>query len=99
MGLHRYINREVYMAISIGDNLNIRMRKQNVERDSFVTLQDMREYGEESLPNIFIATCEETGKIYLYQRNNEYNELTGKWREYKTDSSEPDNVLDSWVIV
>lgn len=86
------------MAISVADNFNIRTRKQNVERDSFVTLQAMREYPDSSLPNIFIATCEETGKIYLYKRNNTFDELTGKWREYSTSSSS-DDVTDTWIIV
>lgn len=86
------------MAISVADNFNIRTRKQNVERDSFVTLQKMREYPDSSLPNIFIATCEETGKIYLYQRTNTFHEVTGKWREYTAGSS-PDDVTDTWVII
>lgn len=86
------------MAISVADNFNIRTRKQNVERDSFVTLKAMREYPDSSLPNIFIATCEETGKIYLYKRNNAFDESTGKWREYSTSSSS-DDVTDTWVII
>lgn len=86
------------MAISVADNFNIRTRKQNVERDSFVTLADMKAYPESSLPNIFIATCEETGKIYLYQKTNDVDDLTGKWREYKTSSGSED-VADSWIIV
>lgn len=85
------------MAISVADNFKIQLRKQNVERDSFKTIEDMKAFPESGLPSIFTATCEETGKIYMYRRTNEILEDLGKWREYSTGGA-PSDVSDRWVI-
>ena len=68
------------MAISLIDNLKIQNKKQNVERDSFATIADMVSYSPNYLPNIFHAMCEETGKMYVYNVNNDEDETLGKWR-------------------
>ena len=70
------------MAISLIDNLKIQNKKQNVERDSFATITDMVSYSPNYLPNIFHAMCEETGKMYVYNVNNDIDPVLGKWREY-----------------
>lgn len=70
------------MAISLIDNLKIQNKKQNVERDSFATILDMVSYSPNYLPNIFHAMCEETGKMYVYNVNNDEDPVLGKWREY-----------------
>lgn len=70
------------MAISLIDNLKIQNKKQNVERDSFATIADMVSYSPNYLPNIFHAMCEETGKMYVYNVNNDEDPDLGKWREY-----------------
>ena len=70
------------MAISLIDNLKIQNKKQNVERDSFPTITDMVSYSPNYLPNIFHAMCEETGKMYVYNVNNDIDPVLGKWREY-----------------
>ena len=68
------------MAISLIDNLKIQNKKQNVERDSFATITDMVSYSPNYLPNIFHAMCEETGKMYVYNINNDEDPDLGKWR-------------------
>ena len=68
------------MAISLIDNLKIQNKKQNVERDSFPTITDMVSYSLNYLPNIFHAMCEETGKMYVYNVNNDIDPILGKWR-------------------
>ena len=68
------------MAISLIDNLKIQNKKQNVERDSFATIADMVSYSPNYLPNIFHAMCEETGKMYVYNVNNDIDPVLGKWR-------------------
>ena len=68
------------MAISLIDNLKIQNKKQNVERDSFATIADMVSYSPNYLPNIFHAMCEETGKMYVYNINNDEDPDLGKWR-------------------
>lgn len=68
------------MAISLADNIKIQGKKQNVERDSFATLEEMKNYNPNYLPDIFTATCKETGKLYVYNVDNEEDATTGKWR-------------------
>ena len=70
------------MAISLIDNLKIQNKKQNVERDSFVTIADMVAYSPNYLPNLFHTMCEETGKMYVYNINNDTDPVLGRWREY-----------------
>ena len=70
------------MAISLIDNLKIQNKKQNVERDSFVSIADMVAYSPNYLPNLFHTMCEETGKMYVYNVNNDDDPDLGKSREY-----------------
>ena len=70
------------MAISLIDNLKIQNKKQNVERDSFISIADMVAYSPNYLPNLFHTMCEETGKMYVYNVNNDIDPILGKWREY-----------------
>ena len=65
------------------------MRKQNVERDSFKTLEEMKNYPESSLPDIFHAMNEEDGNMYIYNINNEIDKVLGKWRLVDTPSIDP----------
>jgi len=65
----------------IGENFSLKGKFQNFERDSYATLAAMKAVKDKDLPNIFIATCEETGKLYIYKKTNEVDETLGKWRE------------------
>jgi hypothetical protein len=47
----------------------------------------MKAVKAKKMPNIFIATCEETGKLYIYNKQNEDDEVLGKWREVSGGSS------------
>lgn len=68
------------MAVSMLDNFDIRKSSPNVKRDMFETLADMKEYNENYLPSLFIATCVETGLPYLFNKANTVDDETGKWR-------------------
>ena len=68
------------MAISLLSNLKINMKAQNVERDAFETIADMKAFSENYLPPIFDVYCYEDGKKYRYNASNEILEDTGKWR-------------------
>ena len=70
------------MAISLIDNLKIQNQKSNVERDCFKTISDMVSFSPNYLPNLFHAMCEETGKMYVYNVNNDTDPVLGRWREY-----------------
>ena len=69
------------MAISMADHFKLQNRAQNFERDSFLTLQEMRDFNTNYLPDIFTATCLETGKFYIFNIGNSIDPITGRWRE------------------
>ena len=77
------------MAISLIDNLKIQNKKQNVERDSFVSIAYMVAYSPNYLPNLFHTMCEETGKMYVYNVNNDIDPVLGKWRELSNGGGTP----------
>lgn len=71
------------MAVSMLDNFNIRKSAPNVERDMFATIADMKDYNENYLPQVFIATCVEDGGIYIFNKGNDVDDTTGKWRKFE----------------
>lgn len=56
--------------IQVADNFNYRGKKPNFDRDSFDTLQDMKNYSENSLDDGHISYCKETNKHYKFNSNN-----------------------------
>lgn len=67
--------------IQVADNFNYRGKKPNFDRDSFDTLQDMKNYSENSLDDGHIFYCKETDKHYKFNSNNQSDPTTGKWVE------------------
>lgn len=67
--------------IQVADNFNYREKKPNFDRDSFDTLQDMKNYSENSLDDGHISYCKETNKHYKFNSNNQSDPATGKWVE------------------
>lgn len=67
--------------IQVADNFNYRGKKPNFDRDSFDTLQDMKNYSENSLDDGHISYCKETDKRYKFNSNNQSDPTTGKWVE------------------
>lgn len=67
--------------IQVADNFNYRGKKPNFDRDSFDTLQDMKNYSENSLDDGHISYCKETSKHYKFNSNNQSDPTTGKWIE------------------
>ena len=76
------------MAVSMLDNFNIRKSSPNVERDMFATIEDMKDYNENYLPQVFIATCVEDGGIWIFNKGNEIDPDTGKWRKFEGGSAD-----------
>ena len=64
--------------IQVVDNFNYRGKKPNFDRDSFDTLQDMKNYSENSLDDGHISYCKETNKHYKFNSNNQSDPTTGK---------------------
>ena len=67
--------------MKITDGFEYNGKKQNFKRDSYATLAEMKAVAESKIPNIFHAMCEETGKLYIFNVNNDVDEVLGKWRE------------------
>lgn len=67
--------------IQVADNFNYRGKKPNFDRDSSDTLQDMKNYSENSLDDGHISYCKETNKHYKFNSNNQSDPTTGKWVE------------------
>lgn len=69
------------MAVSMLDNLSIKKKAPNVDRDLFATLAEMSAYSENYLPDVFECNVVEDGKRYRFNRNNPIIPTYGKWRE------------------
>ena len=74
--------------MKITENFTYIGTSQNFERDSYATLAEMKAVVDKRMPDIFTATCKETGKLYIYNKTNEVDETLGKWRELSIDSAD-----------
>ena len=74
--------------MKITENFTYIGTSQNFERDSYATLAEMKAVVDKRMPDIFTATCKETGKFYIYNKNNEVDETLGKWRELSIDGDD-----------
>ena len=70
----------------LSENFTYSGTSQNFERDSYATLAEMTAVKTKKMPSIFHATCEETGKLYIYNKANSDDEILGKWREVGSGS-------------
>ena len=75
------------MALSFSDNIGYSGSRNNFERDYYATIADMVAVKKTKMPTMFIAMCGETGKAYLYNKSNEFDETLGLWRELGGGSS------------
>lgn len=69
------------MSISLLDNLSIKKKSPNVERDLFDTITDMVAFSENYLPDVFECNVKEDGNRYRYNVSNaDLGDGLGKWR-------------------
>lgn len=78
------------MSLYIGDNFKYGGRKFLDDRESFDTIEAMKNY--EKVPDGFITYCKENGKRYEFNSNNEANEFTGKWSEFSVKSTMSEDI-------
>ena len=74
--------------MKITENFEYIGTSQNFERDNYLTLAEMKAVVDKRMPDIFTATCKETGKFYIYNKSNEIDETLGKWRELSLGSDD-----------
>ena len=68
------------MSLNIGDNFKYLGKKFLDDRESFDTLEAMKNC--KSVPDGFLTYCKEDGKRYEFNSSNNINELTGQWAEF-----------------
>ena len=95
------------MAISLLSNLSINSQLPDVTRMQFDTIEDMKNYREQWLPQMYDSFCLEDSKKYRFNKSNTEDPILGKWRvigeggssdlsSYYT-KTETNNLLDNKV--
>ena len=64
-------------------------------RSMFNTVAEMKAVSKKTMPYVYIATCKETGKAYIYNKNNEIDETLGLWREFGSGGASSGSGSDS----
>ena len=72
------------MAVPFNDNLDYQGKLPDFVRQQYDTVADMKAMKGTKLPEMYIAFCLETRKVYLFNKQNEEDETYGKWREFGT---------------
>lgn len=72
------------MAIKIGDNLNYSGVKPDFVRQQYATFEDMLAVRDNTMPPIYLAYCLEDKNIYKYDKDNEVDPVTGKFRLFQS---------------
>lgn len=68
------------MAVSMLDNISYKGRKSDNVRSYFSTIEDMVNFSENYLPDVYITLCGEDNNQYKFVRSNEVDPILGKWR-------------------
>ena len=69
------------MAIALSGNIDYNGVQPNFVRDLYTDIATMKAVTRTKMPKMFIASCIETGKVYLYDKNNTEDPTLGLWRE------------------
>ena len=69
--------------------------KPDFTRSMFNTVAEMKAVSKKTMPYVYIATCKETGKAYIYNKNNEIDETLGLWREFGSGGTSSGSGSDS----
>ena len=69
--------------------------KPDFTRSMFNTVAEMKAVSKKAMPYVYIATCKETGKAYIYNKNNEIDETLGLWRELGAENTSSGSGSDS----
>ena len=65
------------------------------KRSMFNTIADMKAVPKKSMPYVYIATCKETGKAYIYNKSADIDETLGLWRELGAGNTSSGSGSDS----
>jgi len=72
------------MAIKLGDNINYAGVKPDFVRQQYATFEEMLAVRDNTMPPLYLAYCLEDRNIYKYDKENEVDPITGKFRLYQS---------------
>lgn len=72
------------MAIKIGDNLNYAGTKPDFVRQQYATFEEMLAVRDNGMPQLYLAYCLQDKNIYKYDKDNEIDPVTGKFRVFQS---------------
>lgn len=61
--------------------------KEPIDVRLILTKAEMLIINDSIMPDMYFAICKDDGKLYVYNKANEQDDLTGKYRLYGTDTS------------
>lgn len=64
-------------------------------RSMFNTVAEMKAVPKKTMPYVYIATCKETGKAYIYNKSADIDETLGLWRELGSGNTSSGSGSDS----
>ena len=70
------------MAENLVDNLDYKGPKPDFTRQEYSTFEAMRSVYDSRMPQMYLTYCLEDNKVYLYNKNNSWDDVTGKFREF-----------------
>lgn len=74
-------------GISLGMGFDLPAPLPIDSRLNFKTIADMAAYPEDSLPDTYMCTNDETGLLYVYAKTNDADATLGKWRALSGSAS------------
>lgn len=69
------------MAIAIGDNLSYKGKKPDFVRQQYEYITDLASVNDNQMSPMYVAWCLENHKVYVYDKDNEIDPMTGRFRE------------------
>lgn len=82
------------MAISIGASLALHSRLPLDDRTIMATIEEMRDYPENFLPDVAYCFVKADGKMYTFNRDNDIDPVLGKWRKQESGTGD-DSISES----
>ena len=72
------------MAMTFGDNIQLNAKKPDFTRQQYELKEDMGKVRDSAMPEMYLAYCLEDRQIYLFNKENEVDPVTGKFRIFES---------------
>lgn len=70
------------MSETLVDNLDYKGPKPDFNRQEYPTFEAMRKVYDSRMPQMYLAYCLEDKQVYLYDKDNSWDDLIGKFRPF-----------------